>query len=70
MGYEDPALEGANITFICLMGAVLRGPNSSKCMGNGEWELDPRVVNCTGELYMTTLIGTTTLSMPPKFAHR
>ena len=63
VGYEDPALEGANITFTCPTRAILSGPNSSVCMGNGEWEPDPRVVNCTSELHITT--GTTTSSMPP-----
>ena len=46
--YHDPALEGDNITFTCPTGAILNGPNSSTCMGNGEWEPDPREVNCTG----------------------
>ena len=49
-GYEDPALEGEVITFTCLSGSILTGPNSSTCMGNGEWEPDPREVNCTGVL--------------------
>ena len=47
-GFEDPALEGENITFTCNNGLILVGPNSSTCMGNGEWEPDPREVNCTG----------------------
>ena len=62
--YEDPALEGANITFICAIGAILSGLNSSACMENGEWEPDPRVVNCTSELHKTT--GTTVSSMSQK----
>ena len=68
VGYEDPALEGANIIFICPIEAILSGPNSSTCMGNGEWEPDPRVVNCTSELHITT--GTTVSSMSPRFMHR
>ena len=47
MGYEDPALEGENITFTCNTGLTLDGPNSSTCMGNGEWEPDPRAASCT-----------------------
>ena len=61
--YDDPALEGDSITFICPTGAILSGPNSSTCMGNGEWEPDPREVNCTSILYKTT--GTTVSSMSP-----
>ena len=68
VGYEHPALEGDNITFICPTGVILSGPNSSACMGNGEWEPDPRVVNCTSELRMTT--GTTMSSMAPKFMYK
>ena len=26
VGYEDPALEGANITFICRTGTIFTGP--------------------------------------------
>ena len=36
VGYENPALEGDSIAFICPTGAILSGPNSSTCMGNGE----------------------------------
>ena len=28
VGYEDPALEGENITFTCPIGAILTGPYS------------------------------------------
>ena len=48
MGYEDPAREGQNISFICPSGRALSGPTSSICMENGEWEPDPREVECTG----------------------
>ena len=68
VGYENPVLEGVNITFICPTGAIFSGPNSSTCMGNGEWEPDPRMVNCTSELHITT--GTTMSSMSSKFMHR
>ena len=47
LGYEEPALEGESIMFTCTSGKILNGPNSSMCMGNGEWKLDPRDVNCT-----------------------
>ena len=48
-GYEDPALEGKNITFNCPSGLMMIGPNSVTCMGNGEWKPDPREVKCAGE---------------------
>ena len=51
MGYEDPAREGQNISFICPSGQALSGPNSSICMENGEWEPDPGEVECTGECF-------------------
>ena len=47
-GYSIPnvALEGDSVNFTCFSGFVLTGPNSSTCMGNGEWEPDPREVAC------------------------
>ena len=70
MGYdhEDPALKGENITFTCLSGAILNGPNSSTCIGNGEWEPDPREVECTHERELVTA-GTTMPSMPQNSLH-
>ena len=65
-GYEDPALEGENITFTCLSEAILCGSNSSTCMENGEWEPDPSEVECTRELVTT---GTTVPSMPLNSLH-
>ena len=47
-GYEDPALEGENIIFRCRDGLTMIGPNLATCMGNGEWEPDPKEVNCIG----------------------
>ena len=47
-GYEDPAMEGAKITFSCRGGLSLIGPNLTMCMGNGEWEPDLGEVACTG----------------------
>ena len=53
-GYQDPALEGVNITFSCHGGLI--GPNSATCTGNGEWEPDPREVNCTRLGVITGLV--------------
>ena len=64
-GYEDPALEGEVITFTCSFGLELNGPISSSCIGNGEWEPDPREVNCIGVLITTET--PTILRMPQKF---
>ena len=47
-GYEDPALVGKNITFNCREGLMLIGPSSVTCMGNGEWEPNPKDAICTG----------------------
>ena len=66
VGYEDPALERENITFSCLSGAILSGPNPSMCMRNGEWEPDPREVVCTRQLVTA---GTTMPSMPQNLLH-
>ena len=66
VGYEDPALEGKNITFTCLSGGILNGPNSAACVGNGEWEPDPSEVACTRQLVAA---GTTMPSMPQNSLH-
>ena len=58
VGYEDPALEGENITFTCPTGAILTGPNASTCARNGGWEPDPREVVCIQEHQLVTT-GTT-----------
>jgi hypothetical protein len=41
--------KGNIISFDCPPGFVLAGPNSSTCIGNGEWEPEPRDVRCKGE---------------------
>ena len=61
VGYEDPALEGQNITFTCPPGQMLNGSNASSCMGDGEWEPDPRKVGCTGISVSTATTGVPTL---------
>ena len=53
LAYVDPALEGQNITFACPPGQTLNGYNSSMCMENGEWEPDPREVECTDGMETT-----------------
>ena len=51
MGFMDPAIERSNITISCSSGYVLNGPSSSTCMRNGNWEPDPREVECKSETY-------------------
>ena len=49
--YSDPALEGTIITFDCPPELVLVGSNATTCMGNGEWEPDPRDAKCKGTVF-------------------
>ena len=46
--YQPPMLEGSNLTLSCCSGLELVGSNTTTCMGNGEWEPDPRQVECKG----------------------
>ena len=48
IGYSSPALVSTFIMFHCPPGLILIGPESSMCNRNGEWEPDPREVECTG----------------------
>ena len=43
-------MEGATIKFECPREHILIGPSTTTCMGNGEWEPDPREVECRGTL--------------------
>ena len=54
IGYREPAMRGASVTFACISGLMLSGPNTSTCMGNGEWEPDLRKMVCTGTSMQTT----------------
>jgi hypothetical protein len=49
--YMDPLLEGTVLSFDCPPQYVLIGPNTTTCMVNGEWEPDPREVECKGVEY-------------------
>ena len=57
-GYEDPALEGENITFNSHSGLIVVEPESATCVRNGEWEPDPREANCTGIITSTGITTT------------
>ena len=47
--YNDPALEGAGVTFGCSPGLILVGSNISTCMENGKWSPEPGNISCEGE---------------------
>ena len=49
MGLTNVSLDGDMVTFSCSSGLVLTGPSMSICMGNGEWEPEPREVVCKGD---------------------
>ena len=46
LGFKEPAVEDSIVTFGCPPGLVLSGPNASKCIRNGEWEPDPKNLQC------------------------
>ena len=49
MGYNNPAVEGTNVTLSCPSGLVLTGPNDiATCMENGKWEPDLGEMDCKG----------------------
>ena len=48
IGYSEMSM-GSAVTLSCPTGLVLTEPNSSICMGNGEWEPNPREAKCKGE---------------------
>ena len=47
-GYYPPMIEGSRIMLSCPFRYSLKGSNTSTCMGNGEWEPDPRKAECKG----------------------
>ena len=58
VGYNDtiPSLEGNTVNYTCYPGVKLTGPNMSTCMENGNWEPDPRNVNCIGEFMIAYML--------------
>jgi hypothetical protein len=57
IGYSAPALEGTSVILECISPYLVhRGPNITTCMENGEWEPDPREVNCIGEIVRSILL--------------
>ena len=48
---DSPPIKGQFITYTCPPGftCILTGLDTSVCMGNREWEPDPRQVDCIGD---------------------
>ena len=46
IGFKEPALRGSKVTLACPAGMTLNGPDTLLCRGNGEWEPDPKKVEC------------------------
>ena len=58
IGYVEQALEGTVLSFDCPPQYALSGPNATTCMGNGEWEPDPRDAECKGiKLHYTIFLA-------------
>ena len=55
--YTEPALRGTTVTLACPTGLRLNGSDTLTCMGNGEWEPDPRKVECKNESIIQTRKG-------------
>ena len=58
--FKEPGTMGAYVTLVCTSGLTLMGPNTSTCMGNGEWEPDPRDAEC---INTSTTVHVTTPSV-------
>ena len=56
LGYGKPPLEGESVNFSCPPKSMLIGPNSTTCMGNREWEPDPKEVACKGKVHGCMII--------------
>ena len=56
IGYTDPVMEGTTLSFVCSSHHVLFGPNTTTCIGYGEWEPDPKEVECRGMYCTKSLI--------------
>ena len=68
-GDTKAATRGRNVTLSCTMGQVLSGPRLSTCMGNGEWEPDPREAFCVHvDANTTQMFDSEALSQEGKIA--
>ena len=50
-------MQGTTLSFVCPTYYVLVGPNTITCIGNGEWEPDPKEVECRGMYCTNSLIA-------------
>ena len=46
LNFMEPAVEESTVTFVCPLGLMLSGPNTSMCI-NGSWFPDPRNLQCS-----------------------
>ena len=54
LGYGKPPLGRESVRLSCPPKLMLTGPNSTTCMENGEWEPNPREVECKGKVHSCT----------------
>ena len=67
----DPAMEGTVLSFECPPQYALSGPNTTICMGNGEWEPDPREAECKGiKLHYTIFLAVLHMQLKDREAWR
>ena len=52
MNLSYPITEGTSVQFSCSkdLELIQTGPNATTCMSNGQWEPDPRAVECKSNL--------------------
>ena len=48
VNYSQPLIGGSILSFTCLPGLILSGPNSTTCFSNGQWTPNPELVKCKG----------------------
>ncbi|MCG8620954.1 MAG: CCP domain-containing protein [Proteobacteria bacterium] len=48
VNYSQLLIEGTTLMFTCLPGLTLSGPNTTTCLGNGQWIPNPDLIKCKG----------------------
>ena len=48
LNYSQPLVEGSILSFVCSSGLTFSGPNTTTCLSNGQWTLNPNLVECKG----------------------
>ena len=58
LDYNEPAIVGTTVSFNCSNpGEELTGSNTSTYVDIGQWEPDPRLINCKGTILYTSKIA-------------